>query len=226
MKRSFINQRIAHARQFFAQHHFRLPPFAAWTPGQWQQAGPEADEIRRCLLGWDLTDFGSGDFFKEGLLLFTLRNGRLHDPAYPKPYGEKIMIVCEGQVTPFHFHFDKTEDIINRGAGRLVCLLHNATPDQKLADTPVEVRCDGVLRRLPAGSQVILEPGQSITLTPYLYHTFFAQPGAGVALVGEVSSVNNDATDNRFLDRQPRFPTIEEDEPAQTLLCNEYPPAA
>ena len=40
------------------------------------------------------------------------------------------MFVRQNQVTPFHYHVRKTEDIINRGGkgtGRLVVQLHNST---------------------------------------------------------------------------------------------------
>ena len=36
---------------------------------------------------------------------------------------------------------------------------------------------------------------------------------------------NDDENDNRFYEPIGRFPTIEEDEPAYRLLCNEYPKA-
>lgn len=225
MKRSDINRYLAEAKAFIAQHHFCLPPWAFWSPAQWQLAGPEADEIRSRALGWDVTDFGSGDYFRSGLLLFTLRNGRPKDPANKKIYAEKLMVVRDNQVTPFHFHWQKTEDIINRGAGKLVCELYNATPDEKFADTPVRVSVDGIVREVSPGGKVILEPGESITLTPYLYHTFYAQAGHGTALIGEVSSVNDDATDNRFIDLQPRYTKVLEDQPPVHLLCTEYPPA-
>ncbi len=41
-------------------------------------------------------------------------------------------------------------------------------------------------------------------------------------LVGEVSSVNDDDHDNHFLQPIARYNDIEEDEPAQLVLCNEY----
>ncbi len=41
-------------------------------------------------------------------------------------------------------------------------------------------------------------------------------------LVDEVSSVNEDESDNRFLENA-RFPEIEEDEKPFYLLCNDYP---
>jgi len=226
MKRSEINTSIREAEAFFREHRFSLPPFASWSLAEWRSKGPEADEIRTRRLGWDLTDFGSGDFMKIGLLLFTTRNGDVQDAA-SKRYAEKIMIVREGQVTPWHFHWMKTEDIINRGGGNLVIELANATEDESaLAGTEVKVSTDGVQRRVKARGRVTLSPGESITLVPKLYHAFWAEQGSGTALVGEVSSVNDDATDNRFFDAPGRFPKIDEDEPPYRLLCNEYPAAS
>jgi D-lyxose ketol-isomerase len=67
---------------------------------------------------------------------------------------------------------------------------------------------------------VELSPGESITLPAYLYHRFWAEDG--VCLVGEVSKVNDDNKDNRFLDELGRFPTIEEDEAPYRLLVSDY----
>lgn len=223
MKRSEINRYIGEAKAFFDQHQFRLPPFAFWTPREWNAKGHEADEIRSRHLGWDLTDFGSEDFHKQGLLLFTVRNGKIDDPQNKKMYAEKIMVVREGQITPWHFHHLKTEDIINRGAGRLVCELYNSDQSGGYARTPIKVSCDGVVREVAPGGKVVLDRGESITLVPGLYHTFYGERGAGTALIGEVSSVNDDATDNRFYTPLPRFPAIEEDEAPAHLLCTEYP---
>jgi len=225
MKRSFINQRIQQAKQFMAEHHFALPPFAFWTPQHWKTLGHEADEIRSCRLGWDLTDFNLGRFDEMGLTLFTVRNGRLDDPKNNKIFAEKIMTCGEGQVTPFHFHWQKTEDIINRGGGELVVELYNSDDNDRFANTPVRVSCDGVERQVSPGGSVLLRPGESITLLPRVYHKFYAKPGTGRVLIGEVSSVNDDATDNRFYEPLPRFPAIEEDQPPLHLLCTEYPPA-
>src|ERR1035437_6228681 len=128
MKRSEINVLILQAKSFMAEHHFALPPFAFWSPDDWKAKGIECREIAQNQLGWDITDFGSGDFAKVGLLLFTIRHGTLAPTAGPaKTYAEKIMIVREGQVTPCHFHHQKMEDIINRGGGVLVIQLWNAT---------------------------------------------------------------------------------------------------
>lgn len=226
MRRSEINRIIRETEAFFDRHQFRLPPFARWTPEAWRSKGPEAAEIRAHMLGWDLTDFGSGAFEACGLTLFTLRNGHLRRPG-TKTYAEKIMAVREGQVTPAHFHWQKTEDIIVRGGGNLLIELHASTPDEQLdRQSPVMVSCDGVERRLTAGAIVRLTPGESITLTPRLYHRFWGEPGRGTVLVGEVSSVNDDTSDNRFLEPLGRFPAIEEDEAPHRLLCSEYPAVA
>lgn len=224
MKRSSINRYIAEASSLFAGCRFSLPSYANWSPEEWQRHGSEADEIRKCRLGWDITDFNSGHFDSLGLTLFTLRNGGSLTAGSSKIYAEKIMLVRQNQVTPFHFHASKTEDIINRGGkgeGRLSLQLYNANEDGGFSDSPVCFSCDGIRHKAEPGHTVILGPGESITLTPYLYHTFHAIDGH--ALIGEVSSVNNDDTDNYFKDPLPRYPQVLEDEPPLRLLCTEYP---
>jgi D-lyxose ketol-isomerase len=224
MKRSEINRLIEHAIGFMDERGFKLPPFAFWTPEDWRRMGPEADGIRLGRLGWDITDFGGGDFYRMGLLLFTLRNGNARiSNVTTKPYAEKIMLVEPGQVTPFHFHWVKMEDIINRGGGNLIVELYGSSASDDFTDEPIVVHCDGVARTVPPGGKVVLAPGESITLPPRLYHQFYGERGTEPVLVGEVSSVNDDATDNRFKEARGRFPAIEEDEYSRHILCNEYP---
>ncbi len=222
MKRSTINALIREAKAFMDDHRFYLPPFAFWTPDDWRDKGPEVAEIVDNGLGWDITDFGSGDFERCGLFLFTVRNGHPSnwETMTGKLYAEKIMIVGVDQITPYHFHWNKMEDIINRGGGDLLIRLYNATEDDRLADTPVTVSVDGVQRTVEAGTIVRLTPGESISLPTRLYHQFW---GAGEqVLVGEVSLVNDDAADNRFLESRGRFPEIEEDEAPLHLLVTDY----
>ncbi len=227
MKRSQINALIDRADAFMKEYRFTLPPFAYWSPAQWVEKGHECDEIRDNCLGWDITDFGSGDFAKTGLTLFCLRNGNQKQPdKYPKPYAEKLMISEEEQVCPLHFHWHKREDIINRGGGVLIMQLFASDADEQLLpDAPVTVVSDGVALTLPGGSCLELQPGQSLTLTPGLYHSFWGKKGCGTVLVGEVSQCNDDASDNRFWNPVGRFPAVEEDVPATHLLCTEYPAA-
>lgn len=203
---------------------FKLPPFANWSPKYWQEVGEEADEIRHNQLGWDVTDYGLDQFSRTGLLLFTIRNGNFSKKnRYPKGYAEKIMVVKENQVTPFHYHWNKREDIINRGGGQLVIELFLADENNGLSDTSFEVSVDGVRRKVYPGDKVILCPGESICLEPYVYHTFYGRDGWGTVIVGEVSDVNDDKNDNCFLDKLPRYPEILEDEPPLYYLCTEYP---
>jgi D-lyxose ketol-isomerase len=225
MKRSEINQIMRDAIAFLQERSFYLPPFAFWTPSDWQSKGPEVAEIVENQLGWDITDFGGGDFEHLGLFLFTLRNGHLRnlETMKGKLYAEKILIVREGQVTPFHFHFQKMEDIINRGGGELVLKFHNPAEDgNALADTDVTVTMDGVVRTVRAGETVSLKLGESVTLPAWMYHKFWGAPGQGTVLVGEVSRINDDNTDNRFLEEMGRFPDVEEDEEPLYLLVNDY----
>ena len=224
MLRSQINAAIERAKSVLRENGFHLPPFAFWTPEEWRRKGAECDEIRACKLGWDVTDFASGDFERVGLTAFTIRNGSLTVERYRRTaYCEKAMIVGEDQRTPMHCHAVKQEDIICRGGGNLICQVYNRRPDGRLdEDGEVSVSLDGVARRVPAGHSFVVRPGESIRLTPFLYHEFYAEPGSGTAVIGEVSSVNDDASDNLFLDAPARFPAIVEDEKPTHLLCNEY----
>ncbi len=225
MKRSTINRIIRETEALLTAHQICLPPFFSWTPEEWAEKGHECDEIRDNALGWDVTDFGAGDFDNIGLTALTIRNGNAHhQDRYPKPYAEKILIAREGQVTPLHFHWYKMEDIINRGGGVLMMQLYNATEDEALdLVNPVEIVSDGVKLTIPAGGYIELQPGQSVTYTQYLYHAFWGKKGTGDVIVGEVSMCNDDNADNRFLNVPGRFPAIEEDEAPYRLLCNEYP---
>ncbi len=223
MKRSEINREIRNAESFFASLGFRLPRFAFWKPEDWKKHGNEIREITDCCLGWDVTDFGSGDYRHTGLFLFTLRNGVDDSVRYPKRYAEKIMISHSEQVTPMHCHEKKREDIINRGGGNLVFELFNRdlSETRKLASTPVHISRDGELITLKAGEKLILEPGESISITQNLFHKFYAEKGSEV-MIGEVSSVNDDHADNMFLNPLPRFPKIDEDEPIYRRLVCDY----
>ncbi len=220
MKRSELNNYLREAKAFFKKNKFELPPWASWSPDQWKKKGKECNEIRKNTLGWDITDFGSGDFKKLGLLLFTIRNG-CYGVKNGKPYAEKIMISRVNQITPTHFHWNKMEDIINRGGGDLVMRLWKADKKEGLSKDSFTVQVDGVTRKIKPGGLIRLKTGESITLEPYVYHRFWAEKS--MCLIGEVSMVNDDANDNRFYDKIGRFPEIEEDVKPLHLLCNEYP---
>ncbi len=224
MKRSEINKAIKYMENLAKENGFHLPPFCGWTKEEWEEKGHEYDEIRDNMLGWDITDYGQGDWEKLGFALVTLRNGNQNNPKYKKVYAEKLLMLKEGQHSPMHFHWTKSEDIINRGGGTLIIHVYN-DDDGELGTTDVEVNADGRLYCVPAGTGVELKPGESITLWPHQYHDFDVKPGTGDVLIGEVSMCNDDNKDNRFYEEMGRFPEIEEDEPAYRLLCFEYPDA-
>lgn len=220
MKRSEINQYIDETMQFMDIMNFKLPRWAYWSPDDFQSSKEDVSEITENKLGWDLTDFGSSRFEKEGLILFTIRNGQLNGNG--KQYAEKIMVVDENQVTPFHSHLKKTEDIINRGGGNLVIEILPLDKDGKPREIPFTASIDGVKKDFKAGEKVVLQPGDSICLEPGMCHSFYGEAGKGKVLVGEVSSVNDDDTDNVFIQTRKRFPGIEEDVKPQHLLVNDY----
>lgn len=219
MKRSKINTYLSQSMGFFKEMNFHLPYWAFWKPEDWKGKKAEVEEIIQCGLGWDITDFGSEDFENTGLINFNLRNGI--PGRGRKTYCEKIIIVEENQITPWHTHRLKVEDIINRGGGNLVIELQNST-DFNLNDMPVTVSVDGIKKTVTSKGSVVLKPGESIFLEPGVFHLFYGEPGKGKVLVGEVSTVNDDNTDNVFTEERPRFPSIEEDEEPLHLLVNDY----
>lgn len=223
MKRSEINEIMRRSDDFIRSFGFRLPPFAYWTADDYRRHGAAADGIRSARLGWDITDYGLGDYDKTGLFLFTTRNGRLADLARGRGmlYAEKIMIVRDRQYCPMHRHNLKAEDIINRGGGTLALELYMSDADGRIDQRAgVEVPTDGLVRTLPAGGVLKLAPGESVTLLPGVWHAFWGEDRD--VLVGEVSTVNDDLTDNIFADPIGRFPEIEEDVDPWHFLVGDY----
>ncbi|MBQ5437404.1 MAG: D-lyxose/D-mannose family sugar isomerase, partial [Firmicutes bacterium] len=121
MKRSEINRALRELEEMTKRCGFPLPAFCSFAPEEWEGKGHEFDEIRDNMLGWDITDYGLGDFDRVGFSLITLRNGNVKAPQkYPKTYAEKLLYLKEGQYAPMHFHWSKMEDIINRGGGNVL----------------------------------------------------------------------------------------------------------
>ena len=219
MKRSEVNRYLKQAIKLVDENNFHLPSWALLTPEEWKDkiATECCKEIIDHTLGWDVTDFGKNNFMKEGLTLFTLRNG---SPKSEKTYCEKIMVSYVNQITPMHFHWNKMEDIINRGGGILALQLWKANIKEEKTSDSFTVQIDGITRKIEAGEIIRLNPGESITLEPYIYHQFWAEKKT--CIIGEVSKVNDDSNDNRFYEPLGRYPKIEEDESALFLLCTEY----
>lgn len=160
---------------------------------------------------WDMTDFGLGDFANYGLVLVNL--------AEEAEYCEKLMYARLGQRTPAHTHKQKKEDIICR-QGVLELQLWEGLPTECSEDASFPVQVNGRLCEHRNGAVIVLQAGERITLTPGIYHEFWA--GAPETIIGEVSTANDDAKDNFFLNPDiGRFPGIEEDEAAAVRLISE-----
>ncbi len=223
MKRSEINAAVARAKKLLSDHQITLPFFGYMTLDDWKKSGIDFSRLRSTMLGWDVTDFGSDDFERCGATLFTVRNGDVYHPGVGTPYAEKYIIMQngKGQEIPMHYHEKKTEDIINRAGGDLMIQVYGAKPDRSLdTETDVVLYLDGVKTVMKPGTVIRVTTGNSVSLTPYVYHRFFADRSD--VIVGEVSSLNDDNTDNVFLNPADRFTGIEEDEPIVHILCNEY----
>ncbi|MDA5094632.1 D-lyxose/D-mannose family sugar isomerase [Aliiroseovarius sp. KMU-50] len=223
MKRSRINQIMAEADDMIRSFGFALPSFAYWTPEDFKARSSDAAHLISSRCGWDITDYGAGRFDQMGLFLFTLRNGRLADlqRGGGMCYAEKLLISRQDQISPMHTHVIKAEDIINRGGATLVVELFGSDDQGGFAeDRGGTVWCDGIERRFASGEKLRLAPGESVTLMPGDWHAFWGE--GGDVLIGEVSTVNDDETDNIFRDPIGRFASIEEDERPRHLLVSDY----
>lgn len=233
-KRSDINLSIDLALKVINHFGTYLPPFASWTPEQWRRKGRDCDEIRNCMLGWDVTDFGSKDFKNIGRTLFTLRNGKLKNNRYPKEYAEKMLIDPESQRAPAHYHRSKREDIICRKGGNILVQLTKTDKEGNASTENFTVQKDGCTLKLSPGDIIRLQPGESINIPPRTIHQFWGEEstgyqmeGVGFTLSSEISSVCDDWNDNVFIGTiGERFPHIEEDEERKYYLCHEYPEAS
>ncbi|HLK14060.1 MAG TPA: D-lyxose/D-mannose family sugar isomerase [Fimbriimonadaceae bacterium] len=158
---------------------------------------------------WDVTDLGLGDWRKVGLVLVNL--------AEEPEYCEKLMYAQRGMTTPPHTHRLKKEDIICR-AGYLSITVWNGPP--RTASGSADVKICGEPQTVPSGTTLTLGPGERVTLVPGVWHSFV--PLSEECVIGEVSTANDDVSDNVFDDPAiGRFPEIEEDEPGTVRLVSE-----
>ena len=223
MKRSQVNDIMVQADDMIRSFGFTLPPFAYWSPATFKRNAAAARPIIEAQCGWDITDYGAGDFEALGLFLFTLRNGRLADlqRGGGMCYAEKLLISRQDQLSPMHTHVIKAEDIINRGGATLVVELFGSDAEGRFAeDQGGTVYCDGLRRDFTPGEKLRLAPGESVTLMPGDWHAFWGD--GGDVLIGEVSTVNDDNIDNIFREPIGRFSDIEEDEAPRHLLVSDY----
>ena len=223
MKRSQVNAAIRWSNELLKEHNIALPELADWSLDTWRAMKPKLGTILKTRLGWDISDYGRDQFESLGAVLFTVRNGVMDDPAVGVPYCEKYILMKDGQRLPKHYHVYKTEDIINRAGGTLAVKLFAVDPATGVeTGGPVTVSMDGIAHTFESGEMIRVAKGSSITLPPYVAHIFGPEAGSGDLVVGEVSRINDDVTDNYFLEEIARFAEIDEDEAPLHPLCNEY----
>ena len=220
MKRSEINQAIKFAKEMMEKFSWTLPHWGYWSNEDYQNKTDLKKYLNKHQMGWDVTDFGKGNFNEQGITLFCVRNG-IQGDANDKPYAEKLLFMQEGQEIPFHSHKIKLEDIINRGGGDLAIeFLEVDEKDQELSNK-ISVLVDGEKILLDPHEPLILKKGQSVTVERNIFHKFYAVKGSGMVMAGEVSQVNDDNNDNYFLEPVGRFSEIQEDELPLHPLWNE-----
>jgi D-lyxose ketol-isomerase len=189
MKRSTVNAAYREALAVFARTGWTLPP------------NPR----------WDITDCGSGDFARCGIVLVNL--------AEEPEYCEKLIYLRAGQEIPLHTHRKKKEDIICRH-GRMMMEVWPGLPAANRLGSPMQVKCSGAWITVEAGRAFALSAGGRITLVPGVYHRFWAAEADTV--IGEVSTANDDLHDNIFADTSvARFTVIENDEPPAVRLVSD-----
>lgn len=232
MKRSEINAAIARAINSARSSKVSLPLWADWTHDRF---GENADGIRRQKLGWKVIDFGKGDFANCGLVLLVVSSPIVDNAGeplrqslqdgnriYPVPgFSRKFLFVQRGQVEPNHYHVAKARKDVTVLAGTVRFQLFWANESHEMTAQEVSVQVDGLWQQVEAGGQVVLQPGQTITLPSYLSHVIDASTSEIDVILLEVSTANNDNNDNYFPDFTPTASAIEEDEAAVFYLLDE-----
>ena len=161
---------------------------------------------------WDVTGFGLNDFKNYGLVLVNL--------AELPQYCEKIMYARGNQRTPKHRHGNKQEDIICRVGTLAIQLFASDERGECMEEGTVRILRNGKAIEIPSGTILYLQAGERVTLSPGEYHEFW--PLGDYAIIGEVSTYNDDASDNIFVGKDVgRFEEIEEDVPAMYRLVSD-----
>ncbi|MXW85613.1 MAG: D-lyxose/D-mannose family sugar isomerase, partial [Boseongicola sp. SB0667_bin_21] len=135
--------------------------------------------------------------------------------------GVKVLNMRAVHVIPFQHQLHHALVIINRGGAILAVELFGSDANGNFdGEKGATVLTDGLERQLQPGEVLKLAPGESVTLNPGDWHAFWGENGD--VLIGEVSTVNDDVTDNVFREPIGRFADIEEDIAPTHLLVSDY----
>ncbi len=177
-----------------------LPPFALWSDAEYRADPAAARRIAERGLGWNIVEFQPGRFAREGLSAFTLRMGDWHglQTGRGRLYAEKALLAEDGQRTPYPLSHrqNRGHHQPRRRALRRRTAARSTARARRLKDRFRVVK-DVTTLELGPGDQVRLEPGESLTLEPFVAHAFWAEGGA--TLAGEVSLANDDGDRQLFL---------------------------
>jgi D-lyxose ketol-isomerase len=219
LKRSEVNAILREASSFFNSFGSFLPPQSKWSVDEWLVRKDSMTPTIKGAVGWDIFK-PQPDFAAHGLTLYTLTNGY---PGNYQVYAEKLLMSTPGQVCPMHYHALKQEDIICAGGADMHMELYWAADEKHLSDEPIEAVISGKITTVKPGELMVFKPGERITLEPRMFHKFWGDPDAKVpSFIREVSMVNDDSTDNYFLEELGRFAEVIEDEPVLWPLASDY----
>lgn len=162
MRRSEIDTIIDEARATMRRHGVALPPFADWSPQDWQRHGAATRTMRDRLIGWNIAEFEKDAFARSGIALITTRMGDFEQlpTGRGKLYGEKIFVIREGQSVPYHYHWVKTEDVFNRGGATLAIDLVAVDSQGRPTDAAIDLDRDGLPHHIVARGTIRLSPGE------------------------------------------------------------------
>ena len=91
---------------------------------------------------------------------------------------------------------------------------------QALEEGRLDLVVNNSPRRVESGECLVLQSGERVTLEPGVWHEF--RPLSDECIIGEVSTANDDANDNIFINPDiGRFPHVDEDEPAIVRLLSD-----
>ena len=131
MKRSEINKVLEDTKALVHKHQITLPPFAYWFPEYWGCKGIECDEIHDCMLGWDITAFGSGEFDKTGLPSLRCATATIRTRSTgTRPTAKNCQSPPKSRSRQCTSIGLRSQDIINRGGDNLMIKLYNSTEDE------------------------------------------------------------------------------------------------
>ena len=109
MKRSEINAAISEAKDMIDRYSWVLPKWGYWSKEEYNNNPNLKNYLKNHQMGWDVTDFGKGEFEKKGITLFCIRNG-IQGNNDDKPYAEKLLLEVDSNQIELNSKIDVLVD--------------------------------------------------------------------------------------------------------------------